>query len=295
VNAFAPVDPRLVDQFPADHDGYPPEAEGEDRVRGALSDAAGEAAREFPSNLWIEPRDWEEAARINDEDHTWPIHYVDRFTNQNPTHECTCHALRAVMESARNRQRRIALGPPVAGQRLPASARSASVWLSPLSVYAEANPRQWGGASTRGVMEIAARRGMLPETIQPRDWGFAHAIHGTCGKGGVNQASGSWLPLGKFPPGWEQTARHFRPLEVIIPESVEQIVALVCNSLAVGVGRKGHAIPYAIFNPVQRLLGYVDSYDVIRWDSLSTAALTLGSAYAIATTTVPDDWDRPAQ
>lgn len=293
MSSFAPVDPRLIDVHLPEHDGYPESCAAEDSA-DTLWDAAGDAAREFPQHLWIEPRDWADAARQNDEYKTWPINWLDRFTNQSPTHECTCHALRAVAEACRNRQRSVMLGPPVAGQRLPLSATTGSVWLSPLSIYAEANPRIRGGASTRGVLEIAQRRGFLPETIQPRDYGFRHAIVGTQGKGGVNQASGDWVPLSKFPPGWEATARHFRPLEIIIPVTWEQMVCLVLRGRAVGAGRDGHAVPYAIWNPTQQLLGYVDSYDVVRWDSTRTVRAAVGSAYAIESMTTPDDWLQPA-
>jgi hypothetical protein len=298
MNSTDHIDPSLIDQFPDEHDGYPEELAAEDS-HDTLVEAAAQASREFPQHLWVEPRDWAKVAAENDRHKTWALNYLDRFTNQSPTHECTCHALRACMESTRNRQRSISLGPPVAGQRLSASATSASVWLSPLSVYAEANPRQRGGASTRGVMEIARRRGMLPETIQPRDYGFRHAIVGTAGKGGVNQASGSWVPLSRFPAGWEDTAKHFRPLEIIVPDSYEQIVCLLLGGpegrgYAVGAGRNGHAIPYAIANIAQGLLGYVDSYDVVRWDSFRTVRSAVGSAYCIASVTTPDDWDHPA-
>lgn len=293
MNSFALVDPKLIDFALPEHDGYPDDCAAEDS-HDTLWDAAGDAAREFPRHLWIEPRDWADAARENDAHKTWPINWLDRFTNQSPTHECTCHALRAVAEACRNRQRGIILGPPVAGERLAVSARSASVWLSPLSIYAEANPRQRGGASTRGVLTIAQRRGFLPETKQPREWGFAHAIVGTAGKGGVNQAAGDWVPLSRFPDGWEDTAKHFRPLEIIIPTSAEEMVCCVLAGLAVGGGRNGHAIPYGIYNPTQQLLGYVDSYEVVRWDSMRTVRAAVGSAYAIASMTTPDDWLRPA-
>jgi len=103
------------------------------------------------------------------------------------------------------------------------------------------------------------------------------------------------VSLSRFPRGWQETARHFRPLEVIFPESWEQIACLVLNGYAVGAGRDGHAVPYAIWNPTQRLLGYVDSYDVVRWDSERTIRKAVGSAYAIASMTTPDDWAKPGE
>ena len=96
MNAFEPIDPALIDVDLPEHYGYPPELAAED-TPDALWDAAGDAAREFPDALWIEPRDWADRARENDRHKTWAANYVDRFTNQSPTHECTCHALRCVM------------------------------------------------------------------------------------------------------------------------------------------------------------------------------------------------------
>lgn len=293
IDSFAPIDPRLIDQPLNIESGYPLELAAGDTT-DALWDAAGDASREFPAALWIEPRDWEDKARENDKYGTWPANYVDRYTNQNPTHECTCHALRTVAECARNRARAVSIGPAVPKQRLDTSAKYGSVWLSPLSIYAEANPRQWGGASCRGVLEIAVRRGFLPETIQPREYGFKHALHGTTGAGGVNQASGEWVPVSRFPSGWQETAKHFRALEVIFPASAEQIVCLVLHGYAVEVGRSGHAIPYTRYNPSQKVMGYMDSYDVERFDSWRTIQSAVGGAFTIASMVVPDDWAKPA-
>lgn len=292
------VDPKLVDVFFPQHDGYPEHLAKLD-TRDALmmaADDAGAVVTEFPQSLWIEPKDWPEWARQNDENKTWGLNYLDRFTNQNPTHECTAHSLRANFEAARNRQRRINFDSgPVAGKRLPESAQSASVWVSPLSIYSEANPRKTGGANVQQVLRISAKRGFLPETIQPRDYGFKHAIVGTTGKGGVNQASGSWVRLSDFPDGWEETAKHFKPLEFIFPDDIEQAVCLLLHGFLVSVGRKGHAIPWAKYDPDEKLFPYPDSYDVIRYDSWSTARSCAGNgSFAIVSVTTPDDWNKPA-
>lgn len=293
IDSFAPVDPSLVDQFSDQHDGYPDELAAGD-TRDVLWDICGDVSRDFPDSLWIEPDLWPDRSRENDKYGTWPLNFVDRFTNQNPTHECTCHSLRTNYECARNRARAINFGGPKAGVRLEESEKFYSVWVSPLSIYAEANPRQWGGASVRQVLDIAIRRGFLPETIQPAAYNFKHALHGTTGKGGINQASGSWVPLSRFPEGWQETAKWFRPFEVIFPRSAEQVVSLVLNGFAVSVGRSGHAIPYTHWNPAQRLMGYVDSYDVIRWDSWRTVQSAVSGAFAIATVVTPNDWQNPA-
>jgi len=294
------IDSKLIDVFPAEHDGYPDDLAAED-TDDALRDVCGSTAREFPDALWIEPRDWADRASDNDKYSTWPLNFIDRFTNQGAgsgragTHECTCHSLRANFEAARNRARGVIYTDgPKDDFRHPESGKVGSVWLSPLSVYAEANPSRWGGANVRQVLEIAVRRGMLPETMQPADYGFAHAIVGTAGGGNSNQSAGPWVSVSRFPEGWEETARMFRPLEVIFPASYEQAVCLVLHGMCVSVGRNGHAVPWARWIAGQRLLAYPDSYDIIRYDSERTARSAWRGSFAIATVTSPDDWSRPA-
>lgn len=296
MSSFDRVNPRLVDYFPDEHDGYPDELAAED-TPDVLTDVCGSASRAFPRSLWIEPEDWDDKARDNDKYHTWPINYVDRYTSQHHSHECTCHMLRATVEGARNKQRGITFPDgPQKGYRYEESGTYGSVWLSPLSVYAEANPRKWGGANVRRVMEIAVRRGMLPEKVQPAEYGFEHTLVGSAGGTETpNQATGSWVPLSRFPSGWRETAKHFRPLEVIFPESWEQAVCLVLHGMLVGVGRNGHAVPWAQFNVRDRVMAYPDSYQVTRYDSLRTVQHAWRGSYAIASVTAPDDWSQPAR
>lgn len=293
VNSFEQIDPKLIDVL-LPPSGYPDELAAED-TPDALRDVCGAASREFPESLWIDPKDWADKARENDRLGTWPMNYIDRFTNQDPTHECTCHSLSRNFEAARNRARAVSYAKgPQKGVRYEESSVFGSVWVSPLSVYAEANPRQWGGANVRQVLEIAVRRGMLPEKIQPAEYGFKHDLQGTTGRGGINQSRGEWVSVSRFPDGWKETAKHFRPLEVIFPSSWEQAVCLVLNGLMVSVGRNGHAVPWAQWNATEQVMAYPDSYDVIRYDSKRTVQNAWQGAFAIASVTVPDDWSKPA-
>jgi hypothetical protein len=289
------IDPRLIDYVFPSHDGYPTHLAAED-TREALWDCCGDAARDFPDHLYVDPKDWDAVAAENDRLQTWPINYLDRFTNQANTHECTTHALRACFEGCRNRQRKIAVGPPVLNQPPALSAKAGSVWVSCLSIYSEANPRIRGGANVRQVMEIASRRGFLPDRTQPRAYGFQHSLTGTNGQGNATQSGGDWVSLAKFPAGWEETAKHFKPLEVIFPSSYEETVSLVLAGLFVGVGRNGHSIPYGrlVKDNGAWLMQYPDSYDLFRYDSMRTVKSTVGGSYAIATVTAPDDWNKPA-
>jgi len=146
----------------------------------------------------------------------------------------------------------------------------------------------------RAVLEIAVRRGMLPDCIQPREYGFRHMLVGTSGAGNTNQSGGKWVPISKFPDGWQETAANFRPLEVIFPESYEQAVCCVLHGLVVSVGRNGHAVPWAAWNAAKRLMAYPDSYDITRYDSERTARSAWRGSFAVASMTLPDDWAYPA-
>lgn len=298
MSSFSPVDPAMIDHVMPEHDGYPAHLAAED-TRDALMQACGDAARDFPKELWIEPgpdfKNWKEVAAENDRNRTWGVNYVDRFTNQNPTHECTCHSLRTNAEGARNRQRAIIFPDgPKKDFRYEESAKYGSVWFSVLSVYPIANPAQWGGANVRQVLGIACESGFLPDKIQPRDYGFRHYLQGTAGQGNSNQSSGPWVTERQFPEGWKETAKLFKPQEVIFPESWEQAMCLLLHGRIVSVGRDGHAVPWNAINFANNVIPYSDSYNVTRYDSFSRARSAWQGSFSIATMTAPDDWNNPA-
>jgi len=301
------IDPKLIDVTLPEHDGYPDELAIQD-TRDVLMCAASDAGMTivpFPSHFAIPRRDWLEVQKLGERNRTRPIDFLDRFTNQHPTHECTGHAAQAVFSMARNRQRRIVCGPPVAGQ-MP-SVQSASVWLSVLSVYAEVNPRERGGAMVRDILTVSGRRGWLPDKTQPRDWKFRHTMQGTAGGGNVCQSKGKFpgwrggdfisKPSDWADGNWKETAKHFRPLEVVFPRTVEEAICLLLGGpeamgIALATGGRGHSIPYAFVDVEQEVIGYPDSYNVIRYDSFRNARLS--GIYGIVSVTTPDDWEHPA-
>lgn len=283
------IDRKLIDVTLDQDSGYPAELAALD-TRENLVCAAAETAREFPSSLHIEQREWKDKADDNDKNYGWAMNRVDRFTNQNPTHECTTHSLMINFLVAWNKQAGIIFpdGPKKDFRYEESAIRS--VWMSCLSVYAEANPRQWGGANVQQVVEIMARRGALPDKIQPKEYGFKHTLQGTTGKGGKNQSSGSWVAVRSFPEGWQETAKHFKPLEIVFPRSKEEAMCLLLHGYALSVGRRGHAVPICKWDHREGLFPYPDSYDLIRYDS----SLAWQGSFAIISTTQPDDYNKPA-
>lgn len=301
MNSFAPIDPALVDNpspeialAPDGHTGYPDILRAGDTL-DVLKDCCGAASRDFPAALWIEPNDWADKARDNDKYKTWGVNYIDRFTHQGNSHECTCHALTRAAEACRNRQRGIIFPDGPVKDRRYEESQEGSVWLSPLSIYAEANPGQWGGAGCRQVLEIACRRGFLPEKVQPREYNFKHTLQGTAGgTNAMNQSNGPWVRLSNFPAAWEETAKWLMPEEVILTSDWEQAVCLLLAGLVLEYGRGGHAVPPSFWNVTNSSAGYVDSYNRVLYDSLGTfkGAVRSGT-FAIASMRMPDDWMNP--
>lgn len=302
IDSFAPINPALIDVVLPEPSGYSDLRKADDTT-DACKEACGAASRDFPKDLWIEPKDWPDRARDNSKYGTWGLNYIDRYTNQGAggggysTHECTCHSLITNCLAANNRQRGIIYpdGPKADFRYAESAIRS--LWLSALSVYIEANPSQWGGANVRQVLEIACRRGILPDKTQPREYWFKHTLHGTCGKGGKNQSRGPWVRLSQLPEGWQDTAKWFKPVEVIFPDSWEQAVCLVLHGMLVSVGRNGHAVPWGFLTfegDNLRNAGYPDSYDETRYDSAATIKRAWSGSFAVATMTTPDDFLNPA-
>lgn len=267
---FTISDRSLIDHTPEVETGY---VNGE---ADTIDNLQAMGATDFPSELWIEPKDWKTYAADNklSENNLWPTDYKGRFTNQNPTHECTCHSL--------TRGAEIAFAQQHAGRKKMA--------FSQIGIYAIANPRQWGGANCLHVLRIAMERGFIPENVWGQESEYHHTLHGTCGNGNANNSSGPWVTERSHPQyfdGAAETRKLFKPTEVINPRSREEMACCVLHGRAVNVGRRGHAVPYTflVWEPGQRseqpTFGYDDSYDVQRYDSWSGASAAVNGSSCI--------------
>jgi len=276
--------PRKLIDFTPENSGYSVDMAAKfDTVEefGAL----GAQDFSFHSHLDINESLWKDYATENDKYKTWAEDYRTHFTHQGNSHECVSHAFTQWFEITWNKQ---------------SGTKNHSVWFSPLSIYCEANPRQWGGTYLHKVLSIARNRGILPEHNGPEGSGsqklkFQHTLHQTAGRN--DDGNGKWVrfPNG-MPSGWQETARHFKPLEVINLSSWKQIVCCLLNGIPVWVGRKGHSITYTFvaWSNGRIVAGYPDSYNVIRYDSVNNIKSAASGALALGNTTLPDDWNKPA-
>lgn len=235
-------------------------------------------ATDFLSSLWIEPKDWKEYARAQHVSKIDGEAFRQRWTNQHPTHECTCHSLVQGIENAIMQQN--------------SGDAEGRIALSPISVYAIANPRQWGGANCLRVLGLAQRHGVLPEPVWGQEDRFKTTLHGTCGRGNRDNSSGPWPVRGgrlerKYWNDAEETRQQFKPTEIVNPRSREEMACLVLHGRVVNVGRDGHAVPYnrLVWEPGQAserpTFQYADSYNVNRYDSWVRAAKAVSGSSCI--------------
>jgi len=265
-------DRTLIDYTLPDHDGYPDNLAAAD----TSDELAMMGATDFPQSLWIEPKDWKAYAADNklSERKLWPTNFKGRFTNQHPTHECTCHSLCRGAEIA------------YAAQHSGAK----KIAFSQVGIYAIANPGQWGGAGCLEVLRIAMETGFIPENVWGQDAIYKHTMHGTAGKGNADNSSGPWVTERSKPEyfsGAAETRNLFKPTEVINPRSREEMACCVLHGRAVNVGRRGHAVPYTflVWEPTQKseqpTFGYDDSYDIQRFDTWSSASAAVSGSSCI--------------
>lgn len=293
---FVPHEDDVDIVLPPDEQGYPEELAKQDRDAAALFAAGGEASTTLPDSWYVEDKDVEALCAENDERKTWPINRRSRFTNQQPTHECTNHSEVCNFEIARNADLGIIYPEgPKANFRYDESKTSGDVFFSCMVPYNRANPRIYGGAIVRQILQFAMEDGQMPDHIQPHDYKFRHTMPGTMGQGNSNQSHGDWVPYTKMPEGWRDTAKWFKPREIVYPNDWRVGLSIVLRGRAVSVGRNGHAVPYSLYSFKTRMMGYIDSYNVVRWDSerLWKSCIASGS-FSIISTTQPADRMKPA-
>lgn len=281
--------------LPPEEQGYPEELARVDREPDMLFSAGGAASTTLPDKWYVEDNEVEDLCAENDKRKTWPINRRSRFTNQSPTNECAGHSGTAGFEIARNADLGIIYpeGPKV-NHTYEESKTSGDVFFSCMYPYNRAAPRRTG-SYLKDILRFQVEEGLLPDKIQPAEYGFKHTLTGTMGGGNSNQSNGAWVPYGSMPDGWRETAKWFKPKEIVYPSDWRVGLSVVLRGRAVCVGRNGHAIPYSIYSLKNRMMGYIDSYNVVRWDSerLWKSCIAAGS-YSIITTTQPVDRMKPA-
>lgn len=209
----------------------------------------------------------------------WAMDYSNRFTNQSPTHECTCHALIQNLEIAWNRMYELR----------PKSERS--VFFSPMYSYRVVHGSNWrGGDSMQRTMRGAMTTGAVPEHagrggVNDQKNRFKFTVAGTYGKGNEFNSSGDWMT--SIPSECDQWNDYFRIKTVINIQSVEEAVMLLLQGYSDGGGRNGHAIPHAAirfdstYDYRRAEYPYIDSYDVIRIDSYKTFRSAVSGMYCV--------------
>lgn len=262
-----------------------------DKFRGYIAGSdSGEAlmgvgVKEFPQELYIPRKDWDDWIRENDKHECWPENYSSHFTHQGNSSECVYHCRTQCFETTYNQ---------MVGMEY-------CVWTSPLAGYRhDKGPNgQSGGAMVNESLRHAMSVGLLPEHDGPEWLGgkggqakrFKHTVNQTAGRSEDHWPTKGWPRT--LPDGWEITGRHFRVLEAFWIPNADAHVSAILRRRGVGNGRSGHSIPHlrivkdASGNYLSR---YKDSYNRYGLDSLRMT----GNGYCINAVETPDDPKKPA-
>tara|TARA_R110002074_G_scaffold401372_1_gene599345 strand:+ start:730 stop:1530 length:801 start_codon:yes stop_codon:yes gene_type:complete len=245
------IDPKLIDvEFK--FDGLKDDAT-EDQLLAA-------GAKRFPESLLIDRSEWDDRIEELDKQKQWAEDYSGRFTAQANSHECVAHASCQNAQIAFNRQY---------------NGMDNDVWFSPLALYTRVTGgSRWGGSNVLSTMRQMMANGLIPDHDGPAGKNsqqklFDHTLHETSGRTEDWWPTSGWVNPSELPDGWEETAKHFRALEVYtVPDRAAHASALL-RGWCVTNGRNGHSIPHVrLQKDGNRYLSkYKDSYRVYRYDS----------------------------
>jgi len=235
-------------------------------------------AAEFPDQFRIPKSEWKDRAAENDKHKSWAENYSGRFTNQNPSHECVCHASQQVFMACFNRQY---------------GSLKDDIWFSPLALYTRiTGGRQWGGSNVLSALQEMMEVGMIPDDDGPKGLDsqkkrFAHTVHTTSG----SVCDEGWIRPQDLPDGWKATAKCFRVLEAYKITDREAHASSLLHGWGICNGRSGHSIPHLrlVWRDGVVYSKYKDSYDVYRYDS----ERMWGGGYCIRSVTMPEDIKLP--
>lgn len=269
------IDPKLVDvEF--EFDGLSSDIKEDDLVYAG--------AKRLPSEFYVDRSEWDDRIREHEKHKSSADFFSGRFTHQANSHECVCHAAQQAFMTAYNRQ----LG-----------GLEHDVWFSPLALYTRiTGGRRWGGSSVIDSMYEMVERGMIPDHDGPAGNlsqvdKFKHTLHQTSGRTEDWWPTTGWVNPSKLPDGWEETAKHFRALEVYTVPNEEAHASCLLQGLCVVNGRNGHSIPHMnlVKDDGRYYSRYKDSYNEFRYDS----ERLWGGGYVIRSTTMPHDPSNPAE
>lgn len=257
-----PIDERLIDcEMPADG-----------MIEGHPDDET--FGDEFPQAMVIPRGEWQQWITSNQAAGFSLTLYNDTLNYQAPEHSCVSNATETAIRVVRNAQLGLAH----------------RVKFSPMSLYCRVNSHRWGGSSMLKNLSESTSRGILPEDTPEQKLIFAHTAH----------QNAVYFPARELPDGWEQTAKHFRPLLAYRVLTAEQFASALLRGWPVVNGRSGHSICHLelIARDGRFLSKYADSYGTARGDGGylydSESKWATGGAWCLVSVTCPDDPAKPA-
>ena len=230
---------------------------------------------EFPAALIIPRGEWQQWITSNQAAGFSLTLYNDTLNYQAPEHSCVSNATETAVRVVRNRQ----LG------------LKHVVKLSPMSLYCRMNSHRWGGSNVFANLEESSARGILPEDTPQNKTRFGSQ---------VARQNAVYFPKSDLPAGWQNTAKHFRPLKFFRVSTKEQFASALLRGFPVVNGRSGHSICHLelVCRDGRFLSKYADSYGTQRGDGGylydSEEKWATSGAWCLLSVTMPDDPAHPA-
>lgn len=229
----------------------------------------------FRSEWLIDRKDWRDWYEQNEAASVSLKRYNLKINNQNPESSCVCNAAETCFRSIWARQLGVKW----------------SIDLSPMSLYARICSSRHSGSYMVDALNEAKENGFLPESTEKNKRLFRHTLH----------QNTPWIRESQLPSGWQQTAKHFRPLEWYrLPDDRDAFGSALLQGMPICYGRDGHSIAAMdlIWDNGRWLAVYAQSYGTETGDEGyqydSERMWETDGAWCLRAVTLPDDPAKPA-
>lgn len=232
---------------------------------------------EFSADWLINEKDWRDVYEAKVKTNDFLVRYNLKINDQNPESSCVCNAAETCIRVIYTRQ----LG------------TKWSIDFSPMSLYTRICSSRHSGSYMVDALNESKLNGILPERTEKNEKLFRHMLH----------QNTPWIRESQLPAGWQQTAKHFRPLEWHrLPKDDRAFMSALLQGMPICYGRDGHSIaaldPYWDEGNRRWLAKYAQSYGTETGDNgyqYDTRRMwETDGAWCLRAMTVPDDPAKPA-
>lgn len=224
---------------------------------------------------WLIPRsEWRDRIELKKKTGGGLRRYNLKINNQNPESSCVCNSAETCFRVKWTEQLGV----------------KHSIDFSPMHLYARICSSRHSGSYMMDALSESAKNGFVPEDTAKNRLLFNSVFH----------QNTPWIPESRLPPGWQTTARHFRPLEWYkLPNDRDAFGSALISDWPICYGRSGHSIAALELDWDGKFLAcYAQSYGVEAGDQGyqfdSEKNWETDGAWCLRSVTLPDDPSKPA-